>query len=427
MLSLLLTAFVCAQDPRLDVVEGHVPGARLQAVSVAVRGPVDEALCRYREATAARVLPEGASHGLEVLHGGLAVFRAEFPVEGAPATATAWVAALLGDGAGFDADRAELAIGRAALAADDRRVQQPGSVLHTLLLQQLLPGAPAGAQGWLPDPVAVAALDPRALAARRLPAERMALAWVGGAPLPAELQHQALLARLRLPAAVAVESLGEVPAAAEPVRAVHPQVRGVFACVAVRMPGRASPDLALGIEVLRTRAQQQFQRYRGGEDRALAPFVAWSWGAADPVLRLHRRGPSLADEGFGRAQLPARGADDEQLPLRELDELLASLRQRPPTARELQGAVRMLQFEYALPPWNPSLQQSLVEVPEALRIRARAMALATVQGITGADLEGLASATPESVAAALLPLLDPARCWRCVLVPVARPAAAQAR
>lgn len=427
MLSLLFTAFVCAQDPRLAVVDGPVPGATLQAVSLAVRGPVDEALCRYREALAASVLPEGATHGLEVLHGGLVVFRAEFPVANAPATATAWVEAVLGAEVGFDADRAELAIGRAALAADDRRVQQPGSVLHTLLLQQLLPGAAPAARGWLADPVAVASLDPRALATQRLAVERAALAWVGGAPLPAELQQEALVTRLALPAAAAVEPLGTVPAAAVPMRAVHPHVRGVFASLAVRMPDRASPALALAVEVLRSRALQQFQRYRGGEDRALAPFVAWSWGAADPLLRLHRRGPSMADEGFGRAPQPAPGAEDEQLPSRELDELVAGLRQRPPTARELQGAVRVLQFEYALPPWNPSLQQSLVEVPEALRIRARAVALATVQGIARADLEALAAVTPEAAAAALLPLLEPAGCWRCVLVPVARAVPATAR
>lgn len=427
MLSLLFTALICAQDPRLDVVDGSVPGAKLQAVSLAVRGPVDEALCRYREAMAARVLPEGATHGLEVLHGGLVVFRAEVPVAAAPAAATAWVAAVLGADAGFDADQAELAIGRAALAADDRRVQQPGSVLHTMLLQQLLPASAPVARGWLPDPVAVAAVEPRVLAGLRLPAERIALSWVGGAALPVELQRDALAARLALPAAVAVAPLGEVVAAAGPSRAVHPHVRGVFACLAVRMPDRTTPALALGIEVLRSRALQQFQRPRGGEDRALAPFVAWSWGAADPLLRLHRRGPSVLDEGFGRAARPAAGSDDEQLPLRELDELLAGLRQRPPTARELQGAARVLQFEYALPPWNPALLQSLVEVPEALRVRARAVALATVQDITRADLDALAATTPEAVGSELLPLLEPARCWRGLLVPVPPAAGAKSR
>lgn len=427
MLSLLLTVLILPQGPHLDVVEGHVPGAKLQAVSLAVRGPVDEALCRYREATAALVLPEGSTHGLEVLHGGLVVFRAEFPAGTAPATGPAWVGALLGADAGFDGDRAELAIGRAALAADDRRAQQPGSVLHTLLLQQLLPGAPASVRGWLADPVAVAALDPRELSMQRLPVERVALAWVGGAPLPAELHQDALVSRLALPTAVAVEPLGEVPTADAPLRAVHPHVRGVFACVAVRVPDRPGPALALAFEVLRSRALQQFQRHRGGEERALAPFVAWSWGASEPVLRLHRRGPSMMDEGFGRSPKQAAGADDEQLPLRELDELLAAMRQRPPTARELQGAARMLQFEYALPPWNPALLQSLVEVPEALRVRARAVALATVQGITQADLEALGATTPEAVAAGMLALLEPGRCWRALLVPVARARGDKAR
>lgn len=419
MLSLLLTALTCAQDPRFDVVDGHVPGATLQAVSLAVRGPVDEALCRYREAAAARALPEGASHGLEVLHGGLVVFRAEFPAAGAAAAAEAWIGALLGPEVGFDADRAELAIGRAALSADDLRVQQPGSVLRTMSLRSLLPDGRSSVQGWLPDPGAIAALDPHALAAKRLPAEHLALAWVGGAELPAALQAAALAGTLALPAAVAAEPLGDRPAGADRVRAVHPHVRGVFACVAMRMPDRIKPVLALGIELVRSRALQQFQRHRGGEDRALAPFVAWTWGAADPVLRLYRRGPSLLDEAFGRTASPGAGGGDEDLPVRELEELLDGLRQRPPTVREVQGAARVLQFEYALPPWNEAMQQSLRELPEALRIRARSVSLAAVQAITRAELDALTAATPDAVAAELLPLLDPERCWRGLLVPMA--------
>lgn len=427
MLSLFLAACLLAQDPRLDVVDGHVPGAAIQAVSLAVRGPVDEALCRYREATAAAGLPQGSAHGLEVLHGGLVVFRAEFPVEGAGATAVAWVEALLGSEVGFDADRAELAIGRAALAADDQRVQQPGSVLRTLLLQQLLPDVLRGVRGWLPDPVAVAALDPRTLARERLPAQALALAWVGGAPLPPQLAPAALASRLALPPATAVPILGDVPTANEPVRAVHPHVRGVFAVRALRVPAPASPALALGIEVLRSRALQQFQRPRGGEERALAPFVAWSWGAGDPLVRLHRRGPSLVEEAFGRAATAGPGGLDEALPARELDELLEGLHQRPPTAREVQGAARVLQFEYALPPWQPNLLQSLADVPEALRIRARTVSLAAVHGISRADLEALATTPPEAVAAELLPLLDPARRGRGLLVPTAPGTAPAAR
>ncbi|MEY4672356.1 MAG: hypothetical protein RL148_140 [Planctomycetota bacterium] len=418
MLSLLCASLLLwAQDPTVHLVQATVPGVRLQSVAVALDGPVDEALCRYRELVAASVLPAGSTHGIEVVHGELVVFRAEFAADDA-APGAAWLTTLLGKSNRPDADLAELAVGRAALAADDAAWLQPGSVFRTQMLRRLLPEQAPGCVGWLPDPQQVAARDLGELTAAPLRARAVAIAWVGGHALPPSVVATDLAAALGPVASGTAPVLGSFAPDLPREEAQHARVAGPFVALGFRTPVPAPPALALGIEVLRTRALRTFQAHRGGEDRALAPYVAWSWVAGDPLLRLHRRGPKSVPRPGEDGSAP-RWQEDAQHAAGELDALLGELVQHPPTAREVGSAARLLQAELVLPPWGAAMDRSLAEAPEGLRARARVMALAALRGWTRSDLDALGAVPPGAVAEALEQVLVGTGRWSGVLHPAA--------
>src|SRR5206468_9809128 len=123
-----------------------------------------------------------------------------------------------------------------------------------------------------------------------------------------------------------------------PALTPHDRIDAAFATAAVRAPrpGAASLPFAVAVEVLRQRAPQHFGGYRGREVLAGAPFVQHAFLDGTPVLLLHRRGTGA----------------DLAAPRLELAELLSAVRASAVTAAEVAAAVRVLQAEWAVPPWS---------------------------------------------------------------------------
>jgi hypothetical protein len=199
------------------------------------------------------------------------------------------------------------------------------------------------------------------------------------APVPASRVRRALEASRPPPAAVDLRP--------------HARVDGPFAAIAFVVPTAVDrAALAVGIEVARARAARTL-RLRGGEAKAQAPLVAWSWLRGEPLVVFCRRG--------------ANGADPGQ-PLAELERLIGDLLTRVPGADECDVAVRTLRSELGLAPPTAAADGA------ALPGWAVAALLRRHRGIDGADLAGVTAAAAH---AAVRATCDPARACRAGLVP----------
>ncbi|MCB9877059.1 MAG: hypothetical protein H6835_05600 [Planctomycetes bacterium] len=332
---------------------------------------------------------------------------------GDAATVRDFVAALLDDRAGRAAitdDELRLVVARAALAADDDEFHYPGAVLETIARRRLFAGA-AAARAPSGDAAALAQLAPddvRQLL-RQPHAVRLCALGVVDDALRRELQAlqppSPPSPPPRAPSVVAAPA-GDAP----PL--VHTRVDAPFVMVAFAV-GAPSPQLALGVEVAKERARRRW-KVRGSELLARAPLVRWSWAEGDPLLQFCRRGED--PEQLLPGQVPeADCAAEAAAAARELELLLADLRDNPPRAAELAAARASLQVALGLP--APGEATTWASQPALLPGRLQALLLRDLRGI---DLSAVATATPTDVHEALRAALDPSRRSRQTLLPQAR-------
>lgn len=339
-----------------------------------------------------------------VVHG---VFR-----PGEAAAGAAFVAALLDDGRAIGDDALALAVARAALAADDHEHIFPGGVLETRLRAAcgVRPRPPQGSAA------VVARLGPADVRGQ-LAAPVAAWGAALGALTPAWREGLAALPLPRPPAVAAATAAAAVlgPASGPGAGALpaepHPRIDAPFVAAAGPVPDGDRAAFALAVEVARSRAEQRFRR-RGTEAMARAPLVAWSWLAAEPLLRFHRRSedplPLLPGE---RAE--ASAADAAAAAQAELAAFLDDLRARPPAAAELDAARHRLLGELGLLPVEAGgLAAALL--PGRLLV----LLLAERRGIDGSRLQAV---TPAAAHAALAAALVADRVRWHALLPLARP------
>lgn len=313
-----------------------------------------------------------------------------------------FVAALLDDAPALDHDGGALALARAALAIDDATWLYPGLVLQHRARHALLGAASpadvttgASARDWFDEnalrlalrthpPVGVVVLGAASTALQQAAVARQPALAV---PPPRPGNEPVLL-----PPGVRPPGRLDEP---------HGRIDGPYVAAAALAPGRADwPAFALGIEVARSRAERRFQS-RGDEALARAPAVGWSWLRGDPIAVFCRRG---LDAGAPAAVR------------QELQDLLDDLRERAPTAPELEQAVAVLQQELALPPWSDPVRQGLAAVPSSLPARAAALLVAADRELQPGVAQ-LPALSPSTVQAALRAALAGDRIWWGGLVP----------
>ncbi|MGE3171050.1 MAG: hypothetical protein AB7O97_00390 [Planctomycetota bacterium] len=422
-LALLLPAAGPAQTPPVAgagspaVQSIAVPGTAAQAVTVlwpaepldgaapgrrrAVAGAA--ALLRQQWADAAlaqRTWPGAAPTTGLTVGDWFAVYTVVLPRadEGA---AAAWFAALGGAGQGGADDRAARTLARAALAADDADWLYPGELLAGRARRALAP-APA-ATALLGDPAALQGMSAAELvAAAMAPPARLRVLVLGAVDgLEALRRAVGALQTASAPAGAAAAAVAGAPPEPPALRQRHPRVDAAFvaAAVAAPPPGPDALPFLIGVEVARSRAQARFGAFRGGEVLARAPFVTCRPLLGDPVAVFCRRGPD-AD--------PAR-------PQRELEQLLASLRDEPVGPRELEAARRLLAAEWGAPPWSEAQLRALRELPQLLGARAETLCLLGYWGL--ADAAGRLDGIDASAVSAALRTALSAPCWWGGLVP----------
>lgn len=322
--------------------------------------------------------------------------------------------ALLATESPLDDDALQLAIAHCALQADDAAFLYPGDVLAGRARARL--GAGRGFAGPLRgEPTAVAAIAP-AQVRERLRAARPASVLVLGA-VPPELR-QALADVRAAPPPPRRAAAGEpAPAsaaggnAAELASEVHERIDAPFVAAAFLAPPTVDAAFVLGVQVARARAQKRFGALRSGV-LAHAPFVAWSWLAADPVVVFHRRGPDpiprLPQEPPGRPSAVVAAATRQ-----ELVGLLEDLVTVPPTADELAAARAAVQVERGCEPMPAGQTTPAAMLPG----RAMARLLAARRPAAVANLDTVDAA---AVHAAMAASCHPGRaCWQALL-PAAR-------
>ncbi|MFT4514150.1 MAG: hypothetical protein ACI91B_002858 [Planctomycetota bacterium] len=301
-----------------------------------------------------------------------------------------------------------LAVARAALAADDAESVYPGDVLLTRARQHF----------------------GRGTALARPPA--------GMASAIAKLTSEAVREALRVDVPVRMAALGVVTAgvidAIRPLAATfETRVRGAFVCADSRASTEMTEDrndrvdspyvsaafalpaevdraaLAVGVQVATSRAFRRW-RMRGMEQRARAPFVAWSWLHADPLLRLCRRGeePSQLLPGERpQALLP----DEVRATRAELQAFLQNLRTVPPSEIELGPARLALRSRLSLP--GPGQKSSWAGEPATLPGRLQVLLLAAHHGV---DVARIDNVTASQVHAAIKSVLQTDRSsWHSLL------------
>lgn len=324
--------------------------------------------------------------------------------------ATTFLAALLApDVAGLADDAVALAIARAALHADDAEFLYPGSVLLRRARQRLAAGTELAR-----PPAGVAA------ALHQLTVASVRAALAGPGPLrvaclgaiDAELMRtvDALSIANRCEASsgsiLSTRSRGRAALSKDlHSRADSPYVSAVF-------PGPTPvdrPAFALAMEVARSRAFRRW-RFRGRELHARAPFVGWSWLAADPFVQFCRRGESKVRLLPG--EVAAASVDDEvQATVSELRSLLDDLRAVAPSASELGQARQALHSRLRLP--GPGEADVLGSDPATLPGRLQVLLLAAHHDVRVAVLNTL---TAEQVHTVLLRVLQPKRAsWHALL------------
>lgn len=326
-----------------------------------------------------------------------------------PAAVRAFVAALLDDTLPLADDDLRLIVARAALTADDDEFHYPGAMLETAARRRLFAGDPAG-RAPSGDAVALSRLTPddvRRLLTEPAPVRLAALGVVGDAVLRELIALQPGSPPPPMRPRPAPRSVRLDAAPVEYTRVDSPFVAVAFAV------GQSSPELALGVEVAKERARRTW-KVRGTELLAHAPFVRWSWAEDDLLLQFCRRGED--PEELLPGQLAEAGREDEAAAVqREVQLLLADLRDRPPAESELTAARRSLAVALALP--GPGEATAWAAQPALLPGRLQALMLRELHGI---DLSPLASATPEGVHTALRAALDPSRASRQTMLPLHR-------
>lgn len=314
--------------------------------------------------------------------------------------AVAFVRALHAAGATLDDDALQLAVARAALAADDAEHLYPGDVLRTRARRRLARGT----------------------ALARPPA--------GVARECSQLSPGAVRAALAAPTPSRVAALGDVGAAwgaalqqaCEPGPPCPPRGRATcaarwgqramtedvsaradspYVAAAVAAPAAAArASFAVALEVARARAFERFG-LRGRELFARAPFVRWSWLEADPIAVLYRRGEDpvqVLPGERGRATI----ADELAATRAELEALLEDLRARAPGDAELAAARDALRGRLGLPPAGGAA--AWAEEPATYPGRVQVLLLRAHHAVDVAQVDGVTSARASaSLAAAFAP------------------------
>ncbi len=325
----LVVSAALAQEPVWTWNE--LPGAKATAFAVVFHaGFVDDAdgehgiaralaECRLERARAA--VPDTLGSGTQVFADATVAFvlvDAERAASG-----FAFCRALVDDGLAPSDDAVCLAIARAALAADDAQFLFPGDVLECAARRALLTGPMARPVAGTAS--AVATIDAARLRERLR--EAVGFRAVGVGAVPADVRAAAETWRVRDGSSPRASERGPDPLRVEPP-VPHARIDGPFAAAAFVVDD-ASPELAVAVEVARSRAARRW-RFRGKEWIAKAPAVSWSWTRGEPLVRFCRRGLDEADPSGARADIEA---------------LLADLRERPPSTAEVAAAVRALESE----------------------------------------------------------------------------------
>lgn len=386
---LALGSLACGQDPgtwetlpngnQLRVVASDELTAT--AVVVAIPNPfcadageervLGQAIALVREAQLAGRFPREVALGSEVLDS-ITLYHVVLPNTQSPETMRAWWDTLTKvPELPRDQDLLALAAARAALVADDEEALLPGRVLQSRA-RRVLAGVTVGGCSHAGSPRLAQQLTPEAFAkvlAKPFSAPVQAL--VLGNPAVGAVLRERLAA-----SAVKVVPRRYADAGPGPEFGSNDRILGPFAAYAVRAPEPqpASLPFAVAVEIVRQRAQAMFGTYRYGEMQAGAPFVDYTFLAADPVCMLHRRGKN--------------GARTEA-PKVELRELLGRLDLEPFQKAETDAAIALLQREWAVPPFAPLLMQSLRLSAAGLVPRARALLLLGRHGIADAMVQSL--------------------------------------
>ncbi len=422
-------AFVLASPPSAQDVPAllwhEVPAANATALAVLWQHGFDDddpancgaarvlAECRLERARA--TVPAIKTSGMQV--GGDAAVVFAVATAGAWADAMAFVAALLDDSLPMADDQLALVIARTALAADDGEHLYAGLVLQSRARATLCRGTRL-ARPVAGSAPAIAALSPARV--RELLRTPVAVRVAGLGALPPALREA--VARLPLPAtaspvpAAVRRAVAAAPAGQAIVFEPHPRCDAPFLAAAFLAPPRELlPAFAVGIEVARARAQQQWKARRF-EVLARAPFVNWSWLHGDPVVVFCRRGVDGVKLLPGeRAKADAAG--EATATAAEIEGLLANLRRVPPAAAELAEAKRVLHLELSLLPTTPAGQAAFLGDGALLPGRLQVLMLGRFRGI---DATAVAAVTEAAVAAVLGEVLAPERaCW-CGLMPLPR-------
>jgi hypothetical protein len=322
----------------------------------------------------------------------------------------AFVGALLDDGLALTDDTILLAIGRAALSADDAEHLYPGLVLASGARRALFAGTPAAR---------AAAGSARVIAGTTVADVRQRLrrppATFGVGCGPAA--DGDVIVRLPWRPGAAVRA-PVVPAAAatalERVVATHARVDGPFAAVAFRAPAAGDlPAFAVAMEIASARAAGRFPAH-GSEARARAPFVGWSWLRGDPFVLFCRRGPNF------RRILPGERVDLDPLPAAEataaeLRGFLVDLVAVPPDRAEV-AAARDTVSGLCTPGFGP--EAAWLGDAATMPGPIQAALLATHHGI---DATALRSVDDRAVARVLAELLAPERGHWQLLLPERMP------
>ena len=319
------------------------------------------------------------------------------------AGARAFLAALLDDAMPLADDTLATLVARVALAADDAATLYPGDVLAARAAVAfgiaasidslgLLDLPPARVRELLADPANTIAAGVGAVGE----AMRQMVGTLEWSP-PAPDWRAATVA-------------GNAPRAVGITSELHARCDAPWVMAAFAVPTDvAKPALALALEVARARAVRAM-RSRGAEASAHAPFVAWSWLAGDPLVRVHRRAadpvqrlPGEREQGDAAFAATAARA--------ELDAFLADLRSRPPSAAELDAARERVLAEHGL---------SLQARPADAALLPGIAVVELLRRPRGIEPTALAAVGPEQAHAALQALLHSDRAYRHELLPLPR-------
>ena len=404
---LLLATSAAAQHAPVYLLE-RVAGADALAVGVLwSHGYADDqsdecglahVLATCRLARANRAVPDCLATGLQVDADCALAFAVVGGGDGK--RAEQFLTALLDEGSGeLRDDDLALITARAALAADDAEFLYPGSVLLSHARRQLGQGT-AVAQPPFGVASDIAKLSPgriRAALREPVPGRVAALGQFDAAfaeavkALPLPGRERNVRGDVGCIAGVELAAMQELE---------HDRVDSPYVSVAFAVPvGDERVAFALGVEIATARAFRRW-RYRGFEQRARAPFVAWSWMHADAVVQFCRRGENPRQLLPG--ERPEATAGDETTATRaELEQLLEDLRTVPPSPQELEFSRAALRSRWRFA--GPGEASPWAAEPAMYPGRLQVLLLATHHGV---DVAKLDSVGPELVHAALKRVLQ---------------------